>query len=231
MGAVFGGPAGSRLRFDFLLRWPGRRPLPQRSDPATAQAAAAGAPLQIRWTPTWKQAATKKTHWRWFCGYECDPRQRDEVSPSDAGEGESWEAARQRDGDGYGVLSHRRAGGHTGCVHVFIAADRGQGRLTDTNCGFNLLLRFKLTPLHLAAATSTRDILTISLKSLVPPCLNFLFFFLCRLTSHSPMKQLDILATSIFCLRSQCLTASSRSFFLISLHTARALEAPSGGEN
>lgn len=150
--------------------------MPQRSVSAAAQAAAAGAPLQIRWTPTWKQAATKKTRWRWFRGHECDPRQRDEVSPSDAGGGERREAAQQRDGDGYGVFSHRRAGGHAGCVHVFIAADRGRGRLADTNCGFNLLLRFKLTPLHLAAATSTRDILTISLKSLVLPCLNFLFF-------------------------------------------------------
>lgn len=174
---MFGRPAGSRLRFDFSLRWPGRRPLPQRSDSAAAQAAAAGALLQIRWTPTWKQAATKKTRWRWFRGHECDPRQSDEVSLSDAGGAERREAARQRDGDGYGVFFHRRAGGHAGCVHVFIAADRGRGRLTDSNCGFNLLLHFKLTPLHLAAATSTRDILTISLKSLRSPLLELSFFF------------------------------------------------------
>lgn len=78
-----------------------------------------------------------------------------------------------------------KAGGHTGCMHVFIGADGGWGaagitlaysqRHRGTNYGFNLLLRFELTPLHLAAAISTCGILTISLKSLVHPCLNFFF--------------------------------------------------------
>lgn len=45
----------------------------------------------------------------------------------------------------------------------------------DTNYGFTLLLRLGLTPLHLAAAISTCDILTISPKALVPSCLNYFF--------------------------------------------------------
>lgn len=54
------------------------------------------------------------------------------------------------------------------------AGDITQGHsqwLTDTNYGFNLLLLLSLTPLHLAADISTRDILTVSLKSL--SCLHF----------------------------------------------------------
>lgn len=110
----------------------------------------------------------------------------------------------------------KRPGVTEGCMHVFISADRGWGAADitlgysqwhrDTNCGFNLLLRLELTPLHLAAAISTCDILTISLKSLVLPCLNFLFSTSLELTQSGAAIRYS--NTFIFCLRSPCLTLS-----------------------
>lgn len=114
-------------------------------------------------------------------------------------------------------------------MHVLTGGDGGwraaditlgdSQRHWDTNYGFTLLLRLGLTPLHLAAAISTCDILTISLKALVPSCLNYFFPLLwpCRLNSLSPMQPLVILGTFIFSLRSQCLTLSLLSDVLISL--------------
>lgn len=204
------------------MRWSGRRCLLQRSDSAAGHATAARALLQIRQTPTGNKLPLRNTRplgpqsrqprvWppqTWWGHYTRHRQSR------------SSEVARQWDGDEYSMFSEK-AGGHTGYVHVFIGADRGWGAADitlghrDTNYGFNLLLHFELTPLHLAAAISTCDILTISLKSLVLPCLNF--FFLCLLNSHSPIQQLDILTTFIFWLRSQCLTLLYFLVFLISL--------------